>query len=111
MASPQPPRRPAQATLRLSSERYLRAQPTLRPLLGGFLRELLRQRPDDVLEFATGEWGALRGPHGTGGGTHSPLCAPPTAYFSQPGLPGRIQEELRGGQRGWGTGSHPDNRQ
>ncbi|XP_056178599.1 atherin-like [Falco biarmicus] len=34
MASPQPPRRPAQATLRLSSERYLRAQPTLRRCWG-----------------------------------------------------------------------------
>ncbi|KAM6038183.1 RIIa domain-containing protein 1 isoform 1-T1 [Theristicus caerulescens] len=75
MASPQPPPRPHQPALRLSSERYLRAHPETRLLLRGFLRELLRRRPADVLQFAAG-------------------------YFTQPELPGRIQEELRRSQRG-----------
>ncbi|XP_049662097.1 RIIa domain-containing protein 1 [Accipiter gentilis] len=61
--------RPPQAMLCLSSQRYLRARPSVRLLLRGFLRELLLQRPDDVLEFAA-------------------------AYFTQPELPGQIQEEL-----------------
>ncbi|XP_029881349.1 RIIa domain-containing protein 1 isoform X4 [Aquila chrysaetos chrysaetos] len=69
MASPQSSPRPHQTMLCLSSQRYLRARPAVRLLLRGFLRELLLRRPDDVLEFAA-------------------------AYFTQPELPGRIQEEL-----------------
>ncbi|XP_062489872.1 RIIa domain-containing protein 1 [Pezoporus occidentalis] len=64
-----PPPRPHQPSLRLSAERYLRAHPAVALLLRGFLRELLLQRPDDVLGFAA-------------------------VYFTHPELPGRIQEEL-----------------
>ncbi|XP_042641197.1 RIIa domain-containing protein 1 [Tyto alba] len=71
MASPQPPPRPHEPTLRLSSERYLRAHPGVRLLLRGFLRELLLHQPTNIPEFAAG-------------------------YFSQPELPRRIQEELGG---------------
>ncbi|XP_029881346.1 RIIa domain-containing protein 1 isoform X1 [Aquila chrysaetos chrysaetos] len=100
MASPQSSPRPHQTMLCLSSQRYLRARPAVRLLLRGFLRELLLRRPDDVLEFAAGEGGEALG-GGRGGQSREgvrppthPSAHPPTAYFTQPELPGRIQEEL-----------------
>ncbi|XP_035426697.2 RIIa domain-containing protein 1 [Cygnus atratus] len=56
-------------SLRLSSERYLRAQPAVGVLLRGFLRAVMLRRPHDVLEFAAG-------------------------YFTDPELPARVREEL-----------------
>ncbi|XP_052653894.1 RIIa domain-containing protein 1 [Harpia harpyja] len=83
MASPQSPPRLHQAMLCLSSQRYLRARPAVRLLLRGFLRELLLQRPDDVLEFAAGEGGGTGGVGQRGGGpaSHSPLCPPPRSVL------------------------------
>ncbi|XP_067169528.1 RIIa domain-containing protein 1 [Apteryx mantelli] len=71
-ARPQQPGRPApprQADCRLASERYLRAQPAVRLLLGGFLREVMLKRPENILEFAA-------------------------EYFTDPELPGKIQKQL-----------------
>ncbi|XP_066841971.1 RIIa domain-containing protein 1 [Anser cygnoides] len=72
--SPGPPRpvaapEPPGPSLRLSSERYLRAQPAVGVLLRGFLRAVMLRRPHDVLEFAAG-------------------------YFTDPELPARVREEL-----------------
>ncbi|KAM8986271.1 RIIa domain-containing protein 1 isoform 1-T1 [Ara ararauna] len=68
-----PPPRPHPPSLRLSAERYLRAHPAVALLLRGFLRELLLQRPNDVLGFAAGEGGqgVPRSPHGARGTPHN----------------------------------------
>ncbi|XP_053906991.1 RIIa domain-containing protein 1 isoform X2 [Cuculus canorus] len=67
MAPPQP----RQAVFRASTQRFLRAHPTVERLLRGFFRELLLRRPENVLEFAA-------------------------EYFTNPELPRQIQEELGG---------------
>ncbi|XP_068778724.1 RIIa domain-containing protein 1 [Struthio camelus] len=72
-ARPQQPGRPApprQSTCRMASESYLRAQPAVRLLLGGFLREVMLKRPENILEFAA-------------------------EYFTDPELPGKIQKQLQ----------------
>ncbi|XP_064354862.1 RIIa domain-containing protein 1 [Dromaius novaehollandiae] len=71
-ARPQQPGRPAppqQSDCRLASESYLRAHPAVRLLLGGFLREVMLKRPENLLEFAA-------------------------EYFTDPELPSKIQKQL-----------------
>ncbi|XP_053906990.1 RIIa domain-containing protein 1 isoform X1 [Cuculus canorus] len=70
MAPPQP----RQAVFRASTQRFLRAHPTVERLLRGFFRELLLRRPENVLEFAAGEGRAQRVPKGEKGTGRSPGC-------------------------------------